>query len=383
MKKIIYACLMLLLCIATFTACNDTQPRSETSPELEIVLDELGDDLDSLMFHLDGITYTLPIHFSELEERGWAIFHEGDESSTLAPYRSRTGVALRNGNRRLSASFFNFTEYTLPLGESYIFRLYSFETQIIFPGNIKRGSTYEDVIAAYGEPDRRGERALRYYGENAYTRIMIDAETDRVTSLSLGMNDTVIAHMARERYLASARNGAQNVGLEPAPEGLSDDIFSGMFSLNGVVHTLPIPFAELEADGWELYQGEVALAAQTLEPGGQTSRSTLLRRGEQVIAVFFFNFSEEILPLNESYIISVGAGRSLSTETQFVFPGNLKIGSTYEDVIAAHGEPGARGAEVDNGLTLPLIYSGDEARAWIQICLVTNRVHFVTITLPR
>jgi len=119
-----------------------------------------------------------------------------------------------------------------------------------------------------------------------------------------------------------------------APEGLSDDIFSSMFSLNGALYTLPFPAAELEADGWNFEEGE-GLADRTLGP---YSRSLVtLINGRQFVQVFFVNATETELPFNETYIFGVGVMLDDSRYDTVIFPGHITLDLTYEEVFAAHG----------------------------------------------
>ena len=86
MKKIIYICLALL-CIAALVACNGRQPTPEPELDQETTPGELSDDLDSFMFSLNGVVYTLPVPIAQLMANGWAGHEFELESRTIYPSR--------------------------------------------------------------------------------------------------------------------------------------------------------------------------------------------------------------------------------------------------------------------------------------------------------
>jgi len=149
----------------------------------------------------------------------------------------------------------------------------------------------------------------------------------------------------------AACNGEQN-GL--GSNELSDDLNSLMFSLDGVVYTLPVHFSELEANGWSPFDPDDHLTTDTLEPGDFTHWELII--GDQNILVTFTNLSEEVIPISESYITMVVLYERYNA--QLILPGNIMIGSTYEDIITAHGEPNSR-YTFEEPLSLSMRYSSD------------------------
>jgi len=123
--------------------------------------------------------------------------------------------------------------------------------------------------------------------------------------------------------------------LATAPADLSDDIYSFSFSLNGEIFSLPFPFSEIEDAGWS---GD-DIADGRLDPGRHTL-SNQLRNGEQIVFVSLVNTTENVLPFNETNIGRINKDDfDARRGAELVFPGNITIGSTIDEVIAAHGEP--------------------------------------------
>ena len=196
MKRIISICLMAM-CIVCFAfgvaACNRFRTDSWTEKQL-------SDDLDSLMFSLDGVIYTLPVHFSELEANGWTPYDTDPRSGSAYRFAIDTlepgdfaAWELILGNQNIIARLNNISEEVLPLRESYITSvsvLYEvYHAQLILPGNIMLGSTYEDVIAVYGEPSSEhytSERTQLFYFSYQFDLVInIDHESNQVTMISI------------------------------------------------------------------------------------------------------------------------------------------------------------------------------------------------------
>ena len=192
MKREISICLAML-CIAAFSwgfvGCSGEQVTMET---------KLSDDLNSRMFSLDGVVYTLPVHFSLLEANGWS-FCDVENGHYVATDILEPGanafVFLTNGDLYTEKTFTNLSEGALPVSESYITDASAHfllnHAPIIFPGNIMLVSTYEDVIAAYGEPENRRvfeeSRTLFYSSDCLYFIVMIsiDNETNLVIVMDM------------------------------------------------------------------------------------------------------------------------------------------------------------------------------------------------------
>ena len=189
---------LIMMCIAGlvlgFVACSGGN-QIETE-------ETLSDDLNSLMFRLDGVVYTFPVHFSELEANGWIAYDTDPRSGsayrfatdTLEPGNS-VGWELIIGDQNIVAGFANRSEAVLPVSESYIvdFSVLSgqFDAQLVLPGNVTLGSTGEDVIAAFGYPSavdifEDHSRALLFYSSDYFIlQISINTENDRVVMMSL------------------------------------------------------------------------------------------------------------------------------------------------------------------------------------------------------
>jgi len=114
---------------------------------------------------------------------------------TVGPHARRGNVEITNGNQILVVHFSNFTDDRLPVSEVYVDGFFvprDSEAQVIFPGNIMRGSTYEEVITTHGEPNTREKDAgnqtvlLRYRMDAGSVFFRVDIRTNLVISMNMG-----------------------------------------------------------------------------------------------------------------------------------------------------------------------------------------------------
>ena len=188
MKRIFSLCLVAL-CIVGFVACNRGQSSSG-----------LGDSLDSPTFSLDGVVYTLPVHFSELEANGWRPYDTDPRSGSVYRFAIDTldpgdsvGWELILGDQNVIVGLANLSEEVLPLSESYVvdisvlFEIY--DAQLILSGDIMLGSTFEEVIIAYGEPSSWHDfedRILLFYSSDYFgLQITVDTESNLVMVMTI------------------------------------------------------------------------------------------------------------------------------------------------------------------------------------------------------
>jgi len=148
-----------------------------------------------------------------------------------------------------------------------------------------------------------------------------------------------------------------------------------MFSLDGVIYTLPVHFSELEANGWRPYDPNNRFATDILEPDDFVTWELIA--GDQNVGVTFTNLSEEVLPISESYITVVSVFFEMHS-AQLVLPGNIMLGSTYEDVIAAYGEPSSWHTSEDPP-SLLMFHSSDDVTLQIVINTEGNLVTIMSM----
>jgi len=310
---------------------EDPEPVTTEAPS------ELSDDLYSFMFSLNGDIYSLPFSYSEFAANGWV----GDdlEDDTLNPAQFSIATPLTNGNYRISVSFINLTENVLPFSESNIGRITLDEwdydrggAELIFPGNITLGSTYEDVIAAYGEPSSRREGSLDLtlnYSPNHYTgvEIRVDNETNLVTSLRMEN------FVAREDSPEFEGDLPDSVLAYEAPTDLGDDWRDFIVRFDGDLYQLPAPVAVFVENGWVI-EGDAneMVAAQSSRVGVR------LRKGNQTMRTTVQNYDDFAQPISNSFVTVIDFYQNDAT-LPIELSGGITEDSTIDEIIAVFGEP--------------------------------------------
>jgi len=157
------------------------------------------------------------------------------------------------------------------------------------------------------------------------------------------VEDSIVEETEVEEELEEEEEPIVEEETEPAPvavatpDGLSDDLYSFMFSLNGEIYSLPFNFSELGSLGWVGDRED--LDEFTLNPNQHTLGNEL-RNGDYMIRVTFLNMTENVLPLSESYVGRIQVEvRHMNSGIDIMFPGGITINSTRDELIAAHGEP--------------------------------------------
>jgi len=142
-----------------------------------------------------------------------------------------------------------------------------------------------------------------------------------------------------------------------------DALESLTFRVEGIELTLPMSFAalieagvEMDDDLYEWY------AVESLAPG--ETRPGWLILGERTLTAGFTNFDGVSRPLTESYITFVQMSIFGNEEAKLYFPGDIAIGSSYDAVITAYGEPRERDA-FDEWVLLLYETADASVRIWI------------------
>jgi len=161
-----------------------------------------------------------------------------------------------------------------------------------------------------------------------------------------------------------------NTNDEKPIAGLPDDLYSFTLALDGKIYALPAPFSEFAANGWEIEEakasGNVDSSDESLSPGS-LSNPAMIKKGEQTLLVTFVNNYDDDRILPDCDIASISTTNDSSGQGSpiIVFPGNIKIGSSEENVLALYGEPTDTYEYADFNL---LYYSKDDsARVSISI----------------
>ena len=126
----------------------------------------------------------------------------------------------------------------------------------------------------------------------------------------------------------------EKVAAEEALGSMSSQLLSFEFMLNGQHFTLPFPYSQVNALGWQM---EVAYG--DLPPFSRSFRAWM-DNGSESINVSIGNLTPNTITLDQGLVglMSVNS-RTVDRGTAFILPGGITIGSTMEEIVAAHGQP--------------------------------------------
>jgi len=376
----------VVILLLTVTACKEK--GTDIPPEKM-----LSSDLDSLMFSLDGVIYTFPVHYSELEANGW-MPHDPDNrfATDTLEQGGDDRWELMHGNQNISVTLANLSENVVSFRDSYITDVLvlvrenvpvNYNASLILPGNIQIGSTSEEVFTAYGEDatilisEESSTISFMYSSEIFYLNIIADTSLNSVFLMYYVYSQNTHTNPQPTQVPLDSK---QNPEPLRTVKGLSNDLESLMFSIDDVVYTLPVHFSELEAKGWTFYEDNNAFPnvqhSQTsmLKPG-MLSFWWRLTDGDRIIEVNFKNLSNEELPVNRSYITDISSSETPIGE-QIVFPGGIVVGVAYEEVLSLYGEP----TEVINRTNEDvrrIIYQRGNVNLSLRVCKHSNLVSFI------
>lgn len=96
------------------TARDATTPKDERPAYLDsyVAPTELGEDIKSTRFMLDGVIYQLPCPLNAFTDKGWTI--KNDSIGTLGALNDEYGVTLSKGDYRIYLTMINLADYETP-----------------------------------------------------------------------------------------------------------------------------------------------------------------------------------------------------------------------------------------------------------------------------
>jgi len=378
-KQFLY---FLLLCIASlvlsFTACGDSELELNIELEPEIATNGLSSSLDSRMISLNGVLYTLPIPFAELAANGWRELHERPHH-TIAPGTSARFRILENGGQWINVSPFNFSETARPIDKSYIDFVSvgsiweDYASELIFPGNITLGSTYEEVIAAYGTPNAREYdyeapiplETLIYFSGCIAIMLRIDKEAGLVWAMDI---------YCVKRNPAPGQFPTAVTAYE-TPIELGDDWRTFIVRIDGDLYRLPAPITTFVENGW-VYRAPHLFAR--INFGADGVEGLVLHRDNQIIRTTVRNYDNVIRTEEYGFVTRVELNFTQSgSEIPIEFPGGITEQSTIEEITTIFGIP--ESIEDDDGEIRVYKFGSVDAHISMEINTNTGAIQRIVI----
>jgi len=236
---------------------------------------------------------------------------------------------------------------------------------IELPGGLILGkSTFDECMAAYGEPDYMSDE--KDYASYDFNR--------DYTTIKLRFKDGILDNA--EGFTHLGRFGLEFSPAAPDAEPADPTTIPySSFILNGKLYNGKLTYRDLEADGWKI---DSRLLERELEPAGSfiiMGLNTYLYNGEGLLNVFLYNPSEnENCSVEDASVLYVGAG--YADNVSFVLADGLTFGSTLDDVTASFGDNAD--IEEKEGYTFHT-YSGLSNGAACSFSVADNEVFYLRV----
>lgn len=147
------------------------------------LLTELSDDMDSFQVSFDGAVVQLPTTYSVMEQLGFIMddkIHDFGDGYSVEMWKDKFGICTFCNNYGNEEADIKECAVTVITASSYK----GCDMEILLPKGIQLGvSTYDDIIAAYGEPDRIDKSREKYIdmyydiSDNQYIEVQTYTDT--------------------------------------------------------------------------------------------------------------------------------------------------------------------------------------------------------------
>jgi len=186
------------IAIKNFVISETAAPTATASGEVPAVVTsyvaptEIGTELLSFNVNYGGTLYNLPAPMAEFIKNGWTVKDRAGETVDAKGYM--VGVTLSKDNQTLTTTVENYADKATTVENCFVtivmFDENRTKTTIELPGGITENSTYEDIIAAYGKPDKVDETSTTYhyytYGSIwEEVEIIFNTETNKIGAITV------------------------------------------------------------------------------------------------------------------------------------------------------------------------------------------------------
>ncbi len=274
-------------------------------------------------------TVTLPLKYSEFSKGGWKIKDKALEKEML-PQKSMSWVPVSHGKQSLVIIMYNFASKPMKMSQCYVIGILSEDANgtptsaVKLSNGLTIGRSYDEVIAAYGEPD------MQFEGEGELYLSYFDSG-NRVTEMTVDLESSTVLRFSIQDKTHPNIDSAPLPGPEPMT-GPSDSTMQ----IDGVTATFPMQYADFEALGWTVdlvpYEGSLC------EPGCVYYMTGI--KGDKTLGIQLYNFGTEPVPFTETVVVGMtNYDPSGLPDVHVVLSNGLSIGRTYDEVIAVYGSP--------------------------------------------
>lgn len=359
--------LSLIMLASVFTACSKDsdkeaksskktgQSESKNDKEDKDSQEELSGDLDSkedlsdnlydYEIFLENKIYTLPTDLSEFTKNGWKV--QDLDNEELIPNLYET-ITLSNSKKSIRVDIMNFgldvQHYTkcLVTGVYLLSDNHEENPELVISKGITIGSTYSEVIKAYGSPSliTDDSSSISYESDEYQGYYNIYFTNEKVNGIRLNKG---VAPEGYSKEISSVN--AETLDLVKnykAPSNLGDNLYSYQVKIDNALYKLPVPMQELEKNGWKLKSNP-----DEIIPGKNPKYKVELTKNNQTIRATVMNYSNFGAPIKYCFVTTI-VYSDPDCISSLELPKGITEKSTLDQVIAAYGQPRKKDTSPDS-----------------------------------
>lgn len=308
---------------------------------------ELSDSWKDYTVKIDGTVYSFPMPYSEFKTKGW---QQNNATATIAA-GDKLYASCYSDRAQIMAIIVNPGVNEAPVDQCYVigvsFDYYSDECKddftIELPGGVELlKATEADIKTAFGAPEYRADGEY-YDGSGTYVSLdYVGDEYEDGVDLEVSAKDNLVKITLVNSALPDAlAGGVADLSTDApeinsryvAPEGASTDRFDGIITLDGKNYVLPVPFTELEKDGWTLDSSVDDYI------GGETYVSTSMEKNGEKIDICLENYTKNGIQPQFGCVSRIKADADYFSGS-IVFPGGVGLGDDASKFEAAYSDLG-------------------------------------------
>ncbi len=157
--------------------------------------------------------------------------------------------------------------------------------------------------------------------------------------------------------------------IEESAAKISDEITSGQFVIDGVIYQFPMPLSDWLDNGWHVSSTYDNAADFRLDPYYTSNQFELFdEENKDYVQLTVYNDSDKAAPIEDCTVYSL---RMSTSEVDVVFPKGMTKRNNPEDILAAYGEPDAKG-DSKNDLEAIYYFSDDLGQCYVELDVIDN-----------
>ncbi len=186
LRKMLCFAMVLVLAMG-FVGCSGLNFEVDDEKFIEESAAKISEDITSGQFVIDGVIYQFPMPLSDWLDNGWHVSNSYDNTDEfrLDPYYTSTQFELFDEENKdyVQMTVYNDSDEAASIEDCIVYslRMSTSEVDVVFPQGMTKRNNPEDILAAYGEPDAKGDsqndlEAIYYFGNDEYGQCYVELD---------------------------------------------------------------------------------------------------------------------------------------------------------------------------------------------------------------